>query len=120
MPTIYNPSTSPAMTVTVNAPTITDPTVLSLAMSATSVVPGGTLTATATLTATESVATPIAGASITLTVTPAIGSTTVLTATTDTNGKAVFDVSSLVAAATATSEGFGAWKFVAAFAGMTV
>ena len=120
MPTIYNPSTSSPMTVTVNAPTFTYPTVLTLAMSAASVVPGGTLTATASLVATEAVSTPVPGAMITLTVTPVVGTATVLTGTTDSNGKAVFDLTSLVATATATNEGFGAWKFVASFAGMTV
>lgn len=119
MSTIYQPSTSPTMTVTVVAPTVTYPTALSLVISAPSVVAGAPLTAIATLTATEASAVPLADETITLTCTPAIGSTFSLVATTDAKGVASFDLTGCIATSTATVGGYGGWKFVASFAGAT-
>lgn len=119
MPTIYQPCNSQTLSVTVNAPTVTYGTTLSLAMSTSSVIPGDALTATAVLLSTQTGTPPVVGATVTLTITPEVGAAITQTAMTDSTGTAKFNLASLIATATATVGGFGAWTFVASFAGVT-
>lgn len=119
MPTIYQPSSSQALTITVNEPTYTYGTTLSLVMSKPTVVPGDALTATATLLGTQTGTPPVAGATVSLTMTPSVGAAIKQTAVTNASGIAVFDLSSVIAAATPAVGGYGPWTFVASFDGVT-
>jgi len=134
MATIYQPSSSGPMTLTVEAPSVNPPTTLvptklvlqfydadGTTVATPTVKPGAVLKAKATLTEATGGA-PVPGMDVTFTVEFVVDTPDMVTVVgpTDANGVAVYDLTPLIAAAVPTNEGYGGWSVTAAFLGKTV